>query len=186
MAREQHDSQQISTGSACVSPLRAHLMDGISRKHLRAYLQARLVSYHEDENGHPTFPLDEQPDRASITATARRTSWRPVRGLVTLRTSSNDTTGRGVRALLEISAEGNLIIWGGANFDGELLKSPLHKICVHPYEDPVRMNAFMLSIPSSKPGNVPTIDCFVRDRNKWLGTFHRRGVKVTAVVDPSA
>jgi len=185
MARDQHVSQQTSTGSAFVSPLRVHRIDSVGRKHLREYLQARLVSYHEDEKGQPTFPPDEQPARASITATTRRT-WRPVRGLVTLRTSSTDTTERGVRAILEISAEGNLILWGGANFDEELLKSPLDRICAHPYEDPVRKEVFMLSISSCKPGSVPTINCFVRDRNKWLGTFRRRGITVSAVVDSSA
>ena len=185
MAREQHGSEQTSTGSAFASPLRVHLIDSVTRRHLREYLQARLVSYHEDENGQPTFPPNKQPALASITATARHT-WRPVRGLVTLRMGSTDTTERGVRALLEISAEGYLIIWGGANFDEELLKSALHKICIHPYDDPVRNQVFMLSLHSCKPGSVPTINCFVRDRNKWLGTFRRRGVTVTTVVDSSA
>ena len=140
-----------------------HLIDSVTRKHLREYLQARLISYHEDENGQPTFALDEQTARASITTTPPRT-WRPVRGLVTLRTSSTDTTERGVRALLEIS-EGNLILWAGANFDEELLKVALHKICVHPYDDTERKDVFMLSCHSCKPGSVPSVNCFVRDRN---------------------
>ena len=79
-----------------------------------------------------------------------------------------------------------MIIWGGANFDEELLKSALHKICVHPYEDPVRKEVFKLSALGCKPGSVPTINCFVRDRNKWLGTFRRRGATVTAVVADSS
>ena len=181
-------SQEVKpTGCAFVSPLRVHLIDSVTRKHLREYLQARLVSYHEDENGQPTFAPDEQPARASITATPRRT-WRPVRGLVTLRTSSTDTTERGVSALLEISAEGNLILWAGANFDQELLKVSLHKICVRPYDDTERKDVFMLSTPSCKPGSAPSVNCFVRDRNKWLSIFRRRGVSVTAtaVVDSSA
>ena len=60
---------------------------------------------------------------------------RPARGLVTLRSASGDTTERGMKALLEISAEGDLTICGGANFDEQLLKVAVCKISVHFYEE---------------------------------------------------
>ena len=167
------------------SPLRMELMDVISRKQLRDYMQARLVSYSEDEYGQPTYPPDERPARAAEAAAKSTTGRvrRPVRGLVTLRVSSKDTTERGVSALMEISTECDMTLWGGANFDEELLKVEADKICAHFFEDPARQEVFVLSVMNSQSIDVPSVCCFVRDRSRWLSILRRRGVKVTGAVD---
>ena len=177
--------QHALHGSICKSPLRIDLMDDISRKHLRDYMQAHLVSYFEDEYGQPAYPPDERPARPAVAA-ARSTAGRvrrPVRGLVTLRASSTDTTERGVSALMEISAEGDLTLWGGANFDEELLKVETDKICAHFFEDPARQDVFVLSVVNGQSTSVPSVCCFVRDGSKWLSILRRRGGKVTGAVD---
>ena len=177
--------QHALHGSICKSPLRIDLMDDISRKHLRDYMQARLVSYYEDEYGQPAYPPDERPALAAVAA-AKSTAGRmrrPVRGLVTLRASSKDTTERGVSALMEISTECDLTLWGGANFDEELLKVDADKICSHFFEDPARQDVFVLSVMNNQSTGVPSVCCFVSDRSKWLGILRRRGVKVTGAVD---
>ena len=159
-------------------------MDVVSRN-LRDYMQARLVSYYEDEYGQPAYPPDERPACAAVVA-AKATAGRmrrPVRGLVTLRASSKCTTERGVSALMEIFTECDLTILGGANFYEELLKVETDKICAHLFEDLARHDVFMLSVVNGQCTGVPSVCCFVRDRSKWLGILRRRGLKVTGAAD---
>jgi hypothetical protein len=84
---------------------------------------------------------------------------------------------------MEISAEGDLTLWGGANFDEELLKVEADKICAHFFEDPARQDVFVLSVVNGQRTGVPSVCCFVRDRSKWLSILRRRGGKVTGAVD---
>jgi hypothetical protein len=53
------DEHRASGGNMFASPLPVEMLDAASRKLLRDYLQARLVSYHEDENGQPTNPPNQ-------------------------------------------------------------------------------------------------------------------------------
>jgi hypothetical protein len=171
------------------SPLRVHLLDAQSLRCLRDYLQARLVSYHEDENGQPTFPPDQrrQPKaptsggRVAASAAAKALR-RPVRGLVTLRSCPDASAQQGMGALLEISANGDLKLWGGADFEVELINVELHKLTVSFSEDPARSDMFVLSVAQSV--NAPAVCCFVKDRSKWLTIFARRGV--TPVISEEA
>ena len=158
------------------SQLRVDLMDAPSRQRLRNFLQARLVSYHEDEFGQPTFAPNLRSFRVA-TPTPAVNLRRPARGLVALH-SSPDTPGeRGLRAILEISAEGDLTLWGGENFGVELLKAALRSISIQFSADPVQSDMFAMSVARNRDDvQVPAIWCCVRDRSKWLNVFRRRGV----------
>ena len=150
-------------------------MDSLSRQHLCNYLQARRVGYHEDEYGQPTYAPDQQPSRTatpSLTGSLRR----PARGLVTLQTRPESSTQRGTNAVLEISAEGELRLWGGANFDTELLNAALCQLHVQFSDDPSQGDMFRLSTAPLGDAEAPVIWCCVRDRSKWLAIFRRRGV----------
>jgi hypothetical protein len=173
------DEHRVSVDNTFASPLHVEMLDAASRKLLRDYLQARLVSYHEDENGQPTSPPPNQRTARSCAAKATTGPLRrPARGLVTLcLTPGGPDTQRGVNAVLEISAEGNLTMWGGTNFDEVLLQSPLCKLSVHFSEDTAQSRTFVLSVANkTSVTQNPAIYCFVRDRSKWLAIFRRRGV----------
>jgi len=172
------DEHRVSVGDTFASPLHVEMLDAASRKLLRDYLQARLVSYHEDENGQPTYPPTQRPARSSTATATAGPLRRPARGLVTLCINPGGSeTQRGVNAVLEISGEGNLTMWGGTNFDEVLLQSPLCKLSVHFSEDPAQSRAFVLSVANkTSAAQNPAIYCFVRDRSKWLAIFRRRGV----------
>jgi hypothetical protein len=81
-------------------------------------------------------------------------------------------------AVLEISAEGELKLWGGADFNEELLQVELRKLFVSFSESPARGDMFVLSVAQSMSAMQDTqaVCCFVRDRSKWLTIFERRGV----------
>jgi hypothetical protein len=168
---------------AFASPLRVDLIDAVRRKHLRDYLQAHLASYHEDERGQPVYPPNERLVPAAAVKATKACVRRPARGLVTLRLASGDTTERGMNALLEISAEGDLTISGGANFDEQLLNVPVCQISVHFYEDPARKDMFLLSVANQEAAYDPSVCCCVRDGSKWLAIFRRRGVTVSRAAD---
>ena len=176
-----HDEQHRAVGNIFASPLRVETMDATRRQLLRNYLQACFVNYHEDENGRPTYPPNEPPIRAWAAAATAEPLRRPARGLVTLRTTcAFPDAQRGVKAILEISAEGNLTILGGAGFDEVLLKAALPKLSVCFSEDPTRSSTFVISVANNAAlTQSPAICCVVRDRSarsKWLNVFRRRGV----------
>jgi len=87
-------------------------------------------------------------------------------------------------ALLEISANGELKLWGGADFEVELINVELQKLTVSCSEDPARSDMFILSV--AKSVNAPAVCCFVKDRNKWLTIFSRRGVTPVMSEDANA
>jgi len=175
------DEQHRAEGNILASPLRVETMDANCRQLLRNYLQAFFINYHEDENGRPTYPPNAPPIRTWAAAATAEPLRRPARGLVTLRTTrdSPDTQG-GVNAILEISAEGNLTILGGAGFDEVFLKAALPKLSVYFSEDPTRSSTFVISVSNNAAvAQSPAICCVVRDwsaRSKWLNIFRRRGV----------
>jgi hypothetical protein len=181
--RSMASGQESQSDSAFASPLRVDLMDAVCRKHLRDYLQAHLTSYHEDERGQPAYPPNERLVPAAAVKATTACVRRPARGLVTLRSASGDTTERGMKALLEISAEGDLTICGGANFDEQLLKVAVCKISVHFYEEPARKDMFLLSVPNQQAADAPSVCCCVRDGSTWLAIFRRRGVTVSRAAD---
>ena len=173
----EHADDSRATHMPYQSPLRVDLMDTPSRQRLRNYLQTLLVSYHEDEHGQPTFAPDHRPfsvPRSPAAGPLRR----PARGLVSLGSSPYTLVHRGLSAVLQISAEGQLTIWSGANFDAELLNVPLCKLMVQFPEDQAKGNMFVLSISPDPHCQVPvpSVWCRVRDRSKWLTIFRRRGV----------
>jgi hypothetical protein len=168
-------SPHDAPNSTYASPLRVDLMDAPSRQRLCNYLQARLVCYHEDEHGQPTYDPDQRPSRTATPSVAGSLR-RPARGLVTLRTSPESSTQRGTTAVLEISAEGELRLWGGASFDTELLNAALCQLSVQFSDDPAHGDMFRLSAAPSGDAEAPVIWCCVRDRSKWLAIFRRRGV----------
>ena len=163
--------------STYASQLRVDLMDAPSRQHLRNYLQAILLNYHEDEFGQPTF-APNLPSFRVVTPTPAVSLRRPARGLVTLHSSPDAPPGeRGVRAILEISAGGDLTLWGGDNFGVELLKTALRSISIQFYDDPVQSDVFAISVAHDREDvQLPSVWCCVRDRSKWLNIFRRRGV----------
>jgi hypothetical protein len=85
-----------------------------------------------------------------------------------------------VKAILEISAQGNLTILGGAGFDEVFLKAALPKLSVYASEDPTHSSTFVISVANNAAlTQSPAICCVVRDRSarsKWLTIFRRRGV----------
>ena len=173
-----HNAPSVNTYT---SPVRVHLLDAQSIQCLRDYLQARLISYHEDDNGQPTFPPDQRRHPKSPTSQGRvaasaaaKALRRPVRGLVTLRSCPDASAQQGMDALLEISANGELTLWGGTDFDVELINVELHKLTMSFSENPARSDMFVLSVAQSV--NAPAVCCFVKDRSKWLTIFARRGV----------
>ena len=105
-----------------------------------------------------------------------------MRGLVTLRSRPDATAQRGMDAVLEISAEGELKVWGGADFSEELLQVELRKLIVSFSESPARGDMFVLSVAQRMDAtqDAPAFCCFVRDRSKWLTIFERRGVTPVA------
>ena len=180
--------QQAYQSTSYASPLRVDLMDAATRQRLHDLIQYRLLSYHEDEHGNPKHPEPLLvPARAQAAASgtldhfmlARTILRRPARGLVTLLSRPDaDAQHKGVRALLQISADCQLTIWGGNSFNVILLDAPLCKLTVSFLEDPARQNMLVLSAAhvDSAEAHPPAIFCMVRDRSKWLAIFSRRGV----------
>lgn len=167
------------------SPLRVDLMDAESRRNVRAYIQSRLLSYHEDENGNPTFPPGHaHSDGAAATPTpGSPVVHTPARGIVTMRSGVDARNNTGMRALCTVFAQGAraLNLWGGDDFDTKLLTIPLASLSVSVVEDTAHDNMFALSCASSGDAPVPSVYCFVRDRpvrDKWLAIFRRRGVNI--------
>jgi hypothetical protein len=81
-------------------------------------------------------------------------------------------------ALLTISAEGDIALRAGAEFETEVLKIPLSKLKVYFSEDPAQSNMFVLSCAASPSvREVPFVYCFAKDGRKWLSTLRRRGVE---------
>ena len=164
------------------SPLRVDLMDAASRQHLRDFLQSRFISYQEDENGAPVVAPDNQRPHAPLPAAGNPSTAsvrRPARGLVTLRASPDAASLTGLRALCTVSAEGDLTLWGGPDFDMQLLHAPLSSLAASISEDPAQGEMFALACDDAP--NVPTVYCFARDpagRNRWLDILRRRGVQV--------
>jgi len=174
-----HTEDSHTTQVTYQSPLRVDLMDAPSRQRLRNYLQAHFASYHEDEHGQPAFAPDHRHwcrPRSPAVGPLRR----PARGLVSLGSSPDTLMQRGLSAVLIISAEGKLTLWGGANFDAELLNVPLCNLTVQFPEDSgsTKSNMFVLSMTCDphRQLHVPAFWCSVRDRSKWLTIFRRRGV----------
>ena len=159
------------------SPLRVDQMDARSRQRLRDYLRAQFVSYHEDEHRQPAFMPGQRADSGVAPAAASAATQvvrRPVRGLVKLRSCPDATCQRGIDALLEISTQGELTLWGGTDFDDELLRVELRKLIVHFSQSSERSDMFVLSVAQSTA--VPAVFCFVKNRSKWLTNFCCRGV----------
>lgn len=161
-----------------VSPLRVDLLDSAARKRLHGYIQERLLSYHEDENGRPVLP----PGPARSSATARSGSAspvrRPARGLVTLYSSTDTVTPTGLSALLVISAAGDVTIWGGDNFTERLFEAHLSELSIFFFENQARSNMFVLSLSSADTldSQLPSVCCVVRKAHQWLTIFRRRGI----------
>jgi hypothetical protein len=83
-----------------------------------------------------------------------------------------------LHALLTISAEGDIALWAGAEFETEVLKVPLSKLQVYFSEDPAQSNMFVLSCAASPSvTDVPFVYCFAKDGGKWLTILRRRGVE---------
>ena len=82
------------------APTRQRLLDMMPASDI---MQARLASYHEDENGQPTFP--------------------PERGMLTL-SAGADLSQTGLSAICALSPEGNLLLWE-CDTMSELLNAPL-------------------------------------------------------------
>jgi hypothetical protein len=83
-----------------------------------------------------------------------------------------------LHALLTISAEGDIALWAGAEFETEVLKIPLRELQVYFSEDPAQSNMFVLSCAASPSvPEVPFVYCFAKDGRKWLTILHRRGVE---------
>lgn len=171
--------QQAHESTTYASPLRIDLMDAATRQQVRDLIQSHLLSYHEDEHGNPKHPGRlHVPARAQAAASGTILR-RPARGLVTLLSRPDaDAQHKGVRALLQISADCQLTLWGGNSFDMRLLDAPLRKLSVSFFEDPERQNMLVLSTAhvDSAEAHAPAIVCVVRDRSKWLAIFSRRGV----------
>lgn len=109
---------------------------------------------------------------------------RDVSGLVLLRSCADAPKDTGVRVLCAISARGvngagapALILWGGAEFNTNLITIPLASLVVSVVQE-THDNMFMLSCVS----HAPTVHCFARDRevrDQWLETFCIWGVNIS-------
>ena len=181
--------QQAHESTTYASRLRVDLMDAATRQQVRDLIQSHLVSYHEDEHGNPTHPPRlHVPARAQ--AAAPGTSLRrPARGLVTLLSRPDAAAQhKGVRALLQISADGQLTMLGSNSFDVILLDAPLCKLSVGFFEDPARQNMLVLSAAQvdSAEAHTPAIVCVVRNRSKWLAIFSRHSATSHPYVEREA
>ena len=114
---------------------------------------------------------------------------RPACGLVMLRSSPRANAQPGVSALLEISADGDVTLWGGANFDSQLVSAPLSELSFFFSEDPAHGNMFLISaaansVQATAPDAVPAaaVYCFVRNTNTWLAVLRRHGVTTRPLV----
>ena len=152
---------------------------------------------HEDTNGAPVAAPDHQRPHAPVAApdhqrphaplpaegnASTASVRRPARGLVTLRACPDAAPLSGFRALCTVSAEGDLTLWGGPDFDMQLLHAPLSRIAVSISEDPAQGEMFALACNDAP--DVPTVYCFARDpagRNRWLDILRRRGVQVSTL-----
>ena len=171
--------QQAQESTTYASPLRVDLLDAATRQQVRDLIQSHLLSYHEDEHGNPKYPERLHVSARSQAAASGTILRRPARGLVKLLSRPDaDAQDTGVRALLQISADCQLKMWGGSSFDVRLLDAPLRKFSVSFFEDPARQNMFVLSSAhvDSAEAHPPAIVCVARDRSKWLAIFSRRGV----------
>jgi hypothetical protein len=109
---------------------------------------------------------------------------RDVSGLVLLRSCADAPKDTGIQVLCAISARGvngagapALILWGGAEFNTNLITIPLASLAVSVVQE-THDNMFMLSCVS----HAPTVHCFARDRevrDQWLETFCIWGVNIS-------
>ena len=120
--------QQAHESTTYASLLRVDLMDAATRQQVRDLIQSRLLSYHEDEHGNPKHPERQHVPAIPEAAASASILRRPARGLVTLLSMPDaDAQHKGVKALLQISADCQLKMWGGSSFDVRLLNAPLRK-----------------------------------------------------------
>lgn len=195
--RKRHVVAQPLAAERWVSPLRVDLMGATTRQCLHDYLQERLTSYHEDENGNPA-PSPGHARETSPTAmpasVASGASCRPARGLVTLRCTPDAPEHSGIKVLCALSGTGNLTLQGGPDFETELFSATMSKLVVNVSDDAAHSRVFALSCVGAEGEacpHVPRVFCFVRDeaaRDKWVGIFRRRNVTIgalAAVLRPS-
>jgi hypothetical protein len=183
-----HDQPWAQT--TMVSPLRIEKMDATTRQCLRSYLQARLISYHEDEHGQPAFPPGAAPPPArQASATKHDAARRPARGLVTLRSSPGAPEHSGVKALCALSGKGDLSLFGGPDFETVLITMPMNRVVVSVCGDAEHGCVFALSCVGAQGearADVPSVFCFVKDqaaRDKWVDIFRRRHVAVGSLAN---
>ena len=181
--------QPAHESNTYASPLRVDLMDAATRQLVRDLIQSHLVSYHEDEHGNPKHPSRLHAPARAQAAASGTSLHRPARGLVTLLPRPDaDARHKGMRALLQISADGQLTMWGSNLFDVILLDTPLCKLSVSFFEDPARQNMLVLSAAQvdSAEAHTPAIVCVVRNRSKWLAIFSRHSATPHPYVEREA
>ena len=169
------------------SPLNVDKMDVETRQCLRDLLQGRLTTYHEDENGNPAFPPCVPTHlHAACTGSVAAASRQSARGLVTLRSSPDAPENSGVKALCALSVNGQVTLFGGPDFETELITMSMERVVVSVCGDADAAHGCVFALScvgaqgEARP-DVPSVFCFVRDqaaRDKWVDIFRRRSVAV--------